>query len=226
MQDDLDAALVRRGPHALDGVGHHQVDEHRLARRGLLGLDARQVEQVVDDAADPEGLVVDAPGQALGHLGVGLGHEGLGQQPQRAHRRLELVADVGHEVAPDLLEPPGLGDVLDQRDDAQRPPAVVDLAGAHLERAPGRTVQVERALGRPLVPGVLEQLGHRLGGQGVAVAAHHERVGPAVAVDHGPVLVAEHDALGERVEAERRSRMASELASVTAWAAPPVTCSR
>ncbi len=62
VQDDLEAALVSRGPHALDGVGHHQVDQHRLARRGLLGLDARQVEQVVDDAADPEGLVVDTPG--------------------------------------------------------------------------------------------------------------------------------------------------------------------
>ena len=163
VQHDLDAALVGRGPHPLDGVRHHQVDQHRLAGRGLLGLDARQVEQVVDDAAHPEGLVVDAPGQALGHLGVGLGHEGLGQQAQRAHRRLELVADVGHEVAPDLLEPPALGDVLDERDHAQWPPAVVDLAGADLEGAPGRAVQIERALGRPLVPRVLEQLGHRLG---------------------------------------------------------------
>ena len=189
-----------RGPHPLDGVGHDQVDQHRLARRRLLGLDARQVEQVVDDAAHPEGLVVDAPGQALGHLGIGLGDERLGQQAERAHRRLELVADVGHEVAADLLEPAALRDVLDERDDAERPAAVVDLAGPHLEGAPGRAVEVERALGRTLVPGVLEHLGHRLGGQGIAVAADHQGVGAAVAVDHGPVLVAQDHALGEGVE--------------------------
>ena len=200
VQDDLDAALVRRGPHPLNGVGHDQVDQHGLARRGLLGLDAREVEQVVDDAAHPEGLVVDAAGQALRHLGVGLGDQRLGQQAQRAHGGLELVADVGHEVAADLLEPAALRDVLNERDHAERPPPVVDLAGPHLQRAPGRAVEVERALGRALVPGVLEDLGHRLGGQGVAVAADHQGVGPPVAVDHGAVLVAQHDALGQGVE--------------------------
>ena len=191
-------SAVARTP--LDGVGHDQVDQHRLAGRRLLGLDAREVEQVVDDAADPEGLVVDAPGQALGHLGVGLGDQGLGQQAERAHRRLELVADVGHEVAADLLEPAALGDVLYQRDDTQGPPAVVDLAGPHLQGPARWAVQIEGALGRALVPGLLEQLGHGLSGQRVAVAADHERVGPAVAVDDGAVLVAQDDTLGQRVE--------------------------
>ncbi len=200
MEDDLQAALVRRGAHPLNGIGHDEVDQHGLAGRGLLGLDAREVEQVIDDAADPEGLVVDAAGQPLRHVGVGLGDERLGQQAQRAHRRLELVAHVGHEVAADLLEPAPLRDVLNERDDPERPAAVVDLAGAHLQRAPGRAVEVEGALGRALVPGVLQDVGHRLRGQGVAVAADHEGVGPAVAVDHGAVLVAEHHALGEGVE--------------------------
>ena len=171
VQHDLDAALVGRGPHPLNGVGHDQVDQHRLAWRRLLGLDAGEVEQVVDDAADPEGLVVDAAGQPLGHVGVGLGDQCLGQQAQGAHRRLELVADVGHEVAADLFEPASLGDVLDEGDDPERAAAVVDLAGPHLQGAPGRAVEIERALGRALVPGVLEQLGHRLGGQGVAMPA-------------------------------------------------------
>ena len=108
--------------------------------------------------------------------------------------------DVGHEVAADLLEAPALGDVLDERDHPERPASVVDLAGAHLQRAPRRAVEVERALGRSLVPGVLEDLGHRLGGEGVAVAADHQGIGAPVAVDHGAVLVAQDDALGERVE--------------------------
>ena len=147
VQDDLDPTLVRRGPDTLDGVGHDEVDQDGFARWRLLGLDARQIQQVVDDATHPEGLVVDAPGQALGHLGIGLGDESLGQQSERAHGRLELVADVGHEVAADLLEPAPFRDVLNEGDDAQRPPAVVDLAGPHLQRAPRRPVEIEGAFG-------------------------------------------------------------------------------
>ena len=64
----------------------------------------------------------------------------------------------------------------------------------------GRPVQIERALRRTFVPGALEQLGHRLRRQRVAVPAHHERIGPPVAVDHGAVLVAEDDALRQRIE--------------------------
>ena len=44
------------------------------------------------------------------------------------------------------------------------------------------------------MPGVLQDVGHRLCGQGVAVAAHHQGIGASVAVDHGAVLVAQHDA--------------------------------
>ncbi len=200
VQHDLDAALVGRGPDPLDGVGHDEVDQHRLARRRLLGLDPRQVEEVVDDAADPEGLVVDAAGEALRHLRIGLGDERLGQQPERAHRRLQLVAHVGDEVAADLFEATALGDVLDQCDDTEGAAAVVDLAGPHLERAAGRAVEIERAFRGTLVPRVLEYLGHRLCGEGITVAADHKGVGAAVAIDHRTVLVAEDDALGEGVE--------------------------
>ena len=121
-------------------------------------------------------------------------------RPEGAHGRLELVADVGHEVAADLLEPASLRDVLNEGDDPERAAPVVDLAGAYLQCAPGRAVEVEGALRRALVPGVLEDVGHRLGGEGVTLAAHHEGVGPAVAVDDGAVLVAEHHALGQGVE--------------------------
>ena len=68
--DDLDAPLWSAvGPHVLDGVGHDQIDQARPARgAGEASSDSMResVEQVIDDAADPEGLVVDAPGQALG----------------------------------------------------------------------------------------------------------------------------------------------------------------
>ena len=63
--------------------------------------------------------------------------QGLGQEAERAHRRLELVAHVGHEVAPDLLEAAALRNVLNERDDTEGPAPVVDLAGADLQGATG-----------------------------------------------------------------------------------------
>ena len=52
----------------------------------------------------------------LGGVVGGVEH-GLGEQPDRADRRLELVADVGHEVAAGGLQPHGVGRVggLDHR---------------------------------------------------------------------------------------------------------------
>jgi len=62
-EGDGDSPLFCRCPHPLDRFGHNQVHEHRLAGRCLLGLDAAEIEKVVDDAADPEGLGMDAAGQ-------------------------------------------------------------------------------------------------------------------------------------------------------------------
>ena len=65
-------------------------------------------------------------GQPLGHGRVRLADQGLGQQPEGAHGGLQLVADVGHEVAADLLEAPALGDVVDDGDHPEGAPPVVD----------------------------------------------------------------------------------------------------
>ena len=59
-------------------------------------------------------------GEPLGDRRVALDEQRLGEQPEGAHRRLQLVAHVGDEVAADLLEAPPLRDVLDDRDDAER----------------------------------------------------------------------------------------------------------
>ena len=50
------------------------------------------------------------------------------------------------------------------------------------------------------MPGVLQQLGHGLGGQGVTVAVVHEAGGPGVAEGDLAVLVAHDDPLGQGVE--------------------------
>ena len=197
---DLHVALVGGGAHALDGLGHDQVDEHGLAGRGLFGLDARQVEQVVDDPADPERLGVDAAGQALGHGGVLLGRQRLRQQSDRTHRGLQLVAHVGDEVTSDLFEAPALGHVVDGGDDPQGAPTVVDELRGHGQGAARRAVEVEGAVCRALLPRIGEQVDHGLRRQCVTVPAAHEPDGAGVAEHDRAVLVADDDPLGQGVE--------------------------
>ena len=198
---------------ALDRLGHHEDDRDGLTRRCPLGLEAREVEQVVDDPADPEGLEVDALGEPAGHVGVALDEEGLGQQAERADGGLELVAHVRDEVAADLLEAAALRDVLDHREHAELAPAVVDERRAHLQGAARRAVEVDRALRTPAAPRVGEQLGDRLGRDGVAIAARHELVGVLVAVDDGAGLVAEDEARAAACRASGGAGSTSALVS-------------
>ena len=95
-----------------------QAHRHRRARRRFLRLDLAEVEQVVDDARQPVGFAHDPVGELLHDRGVvGRGHR-LGEQAERADRRLQLVTHVGDEVAPHALDPPRFGDVARERDRA------------------------------------------------------------------------------------------------------------
>ena len=140
LEFDLDAPLLGRRPDSFCGFGHDEVDEHGFARWRLLVLDARQIQQVVDDPRDAECLGVDPLRETPRHLGFGLGKQRLGEKPERTHRRLQLVADVGDEVPADFLEPTPLGDVIDDGDDPERPLAVVDglRSGPTMSGAAGR----------------------------------------------------------------------------------------
>ena len=64
-----------------------------------------------------------ALGQAPGDVGVVLVEQRLGQQGEGPDRGLQLVADVGDEVAAHVLEPAALGGVLDDDEHARRPGA-------------------------------------------------------------------------------------------------------
>ncbi len=112
---------------------------HRLGR-----LDPGQRDQVLHQAGEPGRLVAHPAGETADRLRVVRGVlDRLGQQGQRADRGLELVADVGHEVAPDLLHPPALGLVLGQHQH--------QAAGA-VGRAQRRTERgdANREAGRPV----------------------------------------------------------------------------
>ena len=57
-----------------------------------------------------------------------LGEQRFGEQAERADGRLQLVADVGDEVAAHGLEPPALGHVVDDAEGADGATVVVERA--------------------------------------------------------------------------------------------------
>ena len=110
---------------------------------------------------------------------------GLGQQGQRADRGLQLVAHVGHEVTPGMVEALGLGDVVheDQRRSVGHGGDPDPQADARLP-APGpadREVPGRRLVGGA---GALHHLGD-LGGVDRAAADHPQGLERGVRPDDG-----------------------------------------
>jgi len=143
-----------------------------------------------------------------------LGEQGLGQEPDGSHGRLQLVADVRHEVTPDVSEAATFGHVVDDRDHPESALAIVDAFGANNESAPGRPVQLEHPFLVSAGRCRCEELFDGLGSERVPVAASDESDGPAVAEHVSPRSSVMSTAWG-RVSRARRSRMASELSSAT-----------
>ena len=122
-EGDLDVACPRRRAgdrSTASRAARGQVDEVRVAEGGG-DLQPGQVDDLLDQPGQPDGLDL----HPLGEPGHGLGvvvrvEDGLGQQREAADRGLQLVADVGDEVAPDLLEPAGLGAVVDEQQHVRR----------------------------------------------------------------------------------------------------------
>ena len=127
-----------------------QVHRHVVAPGLLVGLDAGELEEVVDGAADAERLGEHALGQAVGDGGVVLGQQRLGEQRQGADGRLQLVADVGDEVAAHRLEAAPVGDVVDDHEHAEPPAVRRQRDGREHEGAAGWAEQVDGARREPV----------------------------------------------------------------------------
>ena len=81
-----------------------------------MALQPGQLDDLLHELGEPVALGEHPPGEALHGLGVvGRVGDGLGEQADRADRGLELVADVGHEVAAYGLHAALAGAVLDER---------------------------------------------------------------------------------------------------------------
>ena len=114
----------------------HVVDRHRDRRlERVVALQPGQLDDLLHQPGEPVALGQHPAGEPLDRLRVVGGVvDRLGQQPDRADRGLELVADVGDEVAADRLDPALAGAVLDQRQHqprAQRRDPRGDVAGGH-----------------------------------------------------------------------------------------------
>ena len=121
------SASTRLRSRALATISSTLTGSRRLDR--IVVLQPRQVDDLLDKAGEPTALLLHPPGEpAHGLRVVARVEHRLGQQAQCADRRLELVGDVGDEVPADLVDPDGLGPVLDegkqqpgsQRRDARR----------------------------------------------------------------------------------------------------------
>ena len=93
------------------------VDDLGIAER-VVGLQPGQLDDLADQIGEPGRLDAHPGGEAADRVGI-LGGVlyGLGQQRDGADRGLQLVADIGHEVAAGLFDPPGSGLVVGQHDD-------------------------------------------------------------------------------------------------------------
>ena len=195
---------LRLHPAAVQGLGDHRVEVDRArVGHGLDRLDPGQRDEVLDQVGQPLRLLphlAREPAHRLGVVGGVL--DRLGQQRQRAHRRLELVAGVGDEVPLDLVHPAAFRLVLGQHQDE---PAAAD--GTAERRHPDREARrpaaepghrdLELAFPDLAVPAHLAgQRGELADHQAIALD-QPERAGRGARPQHPVVAVDDHGRGGE-----------------------------
>ena len=127
------------------------------------------------------------------------GHR-LGEQSERADRRLQLVTHVGDEVAAHALDAPRLGDVAGERDRADDLAVAAQRERPELEHLARRTVELQLALRRDAVERGVQQLVDRVLGEHLAVPGAVEPTGRRVAHDLTADAIDDDDRVGCLVE--------------------------
>ncbi len=99
-RDELEALLVRAHPERAQRVAHQLPHfEWRRGQLELAGLDAREVEQVADQAEQRLGRLLERAHVLALHAAQRRVEQQLRHADHRVHRRADLVADVREEVA-------------------------------------------------------------------------------------------------------------------------------
>ncbi len=98
----------------LHGLADHSVElDDRRRSEAVVVLHPGQLDDVRHQGRQTGGLLPHPARESTHHLRVvGRVSHRLGEQADRAHRRLELVADVDDEVASHLVHPAGVAAVL------------------------------------------------------------------------------------------------------------------
>ncbi len=231
-EGELDVARLGRHPHPVDRLGHDRPDVDELGLvEGVGHLQPRQVDDLLDQPGEPGGLDEDALREPLDRLGVVLGAEhGLGEQRDAADRGLQLVADVGDEVAADLLDPPGVGVVLGEdqhvRDRDRRDPHP-HHHGCRRVRAAGQVELglADHAVAAHLAREVAQLVVHQLAVAHQPVADRRRRGvddGVARVDDHGDrAQHGQHVADARGAAGAPRARRGRRCARTTAWRRRP-----
>ncbi|MNW53347.1 hypothetical protein D3C74_309050 [compost metagenome] len=167
-----DALALGVGARPVDGLLDHAAHGHGrdgLERAG--DLEARELDDLLDQRGQARGLLLHAPREAADRdRVVRRVLDGLGEQRERPHRRLELVRDVDDEVAADRVDAPCLGPVLREHEDVVRS----DLRDPDLEHDHAATDGAARELELLVADhAVALDLGDHVEDRGV-----HDRVAP------------------------------------------------
>jgi len=134
---------------------------------------------------------------------VGSVADRLGEEPDRADRRLELVGDVGHEVAPDGLDAALPGAVLDQGQHQPR----AERCDARGHRARRAVAAWEHQVGLPdltVTAYLADELGELGGAQSLALD-QTERESGGRGLDHLVVVVDDHGTAAQHREHGRHA---------------------
>ena len=191
----LEPDLARLGlqVRGVDGLGHHvvDVDDARLAQR-VVALQARERDEVLHHHRQPVRLVLHPEREPAHRLGVvGRARHRLRQQRQRADGGLQLVADVGHEVATDGVQPPDRRLVLGEQQDVVAERSEPDVENEQLG-APVSARDLDLELAHLTVPAHLAGQQHEGLDPQPAAPDQAVRQGRRAGPDD-PVAAVEHD---------------------------------
>ena len=193
-----DAGGLGRRPHALDGVVEQHAHRHRLApRRSWVSMRLRSSRSsTIRPRRSASFTRLSASRRRT--AGSVSDDERLGEQLERADRRLQLVAHVGDEVAAHALDPVDLRDVVDEHRRAERrhrrPTSGIAWSWSTARGGPKSCSS--RSRGSP-ARASLEQLGDRAGGDRVGVPGLAVALGGRVAEDLASVGVDDDHAVAE-----------------------------
>ena len=177
-------------------------NRHLLLPHRALELHPAQLQQVIDDVANPISLGTDPVHQPSTHLRIVLADQRLGQQRNGTHRRPKLMAQVGHEVPAHIVHPHALSPVGHHGHSAQRMAVTGNGMCADLDHPRRRTRQLHRARASMPLLSRLEQLGHPRTHQRHRITRRHHLVRQRIAGTHGAVLVHQHHAHRQLVHRE------------------------